>query len=89
MGKGFLQGAAECEGEKLPAFVILTHSSMQETTIKHPAPHSTRADSIDVKGDGSDMVGGVRVRCILGLAALWARGDHKDTGFQALCGSLC
>lgn len=81
-------GAAEWEGEKLPAFVILTRSSMQETTIKHPAPHLTWADSIDVKGDGSDMVGGVRVLCILGLAALWAQGDHKDTGFQALGCSL-
>lgn len=62
---------------------------MQETTIKHPAPHLTRAGSIDVKGDGSDMVGGVRVRCILGLEALRAQGDHKDTGFQALSCSMC
>lgn len=57
---------------------------MQETTIKHPAPQLTLAVSTDVKGAGSDMVGGVRVRCILGLAALQAQGDRKDTGFQAL-----
>lgn len=43
---------------------------MQETIIKHPAPHLTKADSADVERDGSDMVGGVRVHCVLGLAAL-------------------
>lgn len=54
---------------------------MQETTIKHPAPHLTWADSTDVERDaGSDMTSGVRVHCILGLAALWAQGGHKDTG---------
>lgn len=57
-------------GEKLPAFVVLTPSDIQETTIKHPAPRLTQAHSTDVEKAGSDMVGEVRVCCILGLAAL-------------------
>lgn len=64
MVSGFQAGTAEWGDEKVPAFVILTRSTMQETTIKHPAPHLTRPTSTDVKGDGIDMLG--RVRCIPG-----------------------
>ena len=85
LSRGVLQSEG---GEKLPAFVILTPSGMRETTIKHPAPHLTWADCADVEGAGSDMVGGVRVRCILGLAALWAQWGtlktHRLPGPQLL-----
>lgn len=52
--------------------------------------HQTSSSSLDMsslywwRDAGSSMAGGVRVHCILGLAALWAQGDHKDRGLQAL-----
>lgn len=69
----FQEDEAVWGGEKLPAFVILTPCSMQETAIKHPVAHLTY--STDMERSASDMVG--RVCCILGLAALWLRRDNK------------
>lgn len=78
----FQRGVADWRAEKLPALVILTPRGMQETAIKHPAPHQTRT----LFWCGGMLAVTWPVEWELTPSSAWQlyepRGDHKDTGWR-------